>query len=160
MAMEGLTKCEGTGCGAPISGPGNLCFKHLLPGDLVPVSKKTIPDKQPATSLLMRTQDRSQAKTSSEKPPATHLLKGNQTWCGRSRELTPHVQIDPKGEFTCKACKRQYRDLLIQNRLRDDYDFDPKTLTATPKKRLEPLCTRQDQEKVGNEFIERKKHRL
>jgi hypothetical protein len=148
MAMEGLTECA-AGCGAPISGPSNPCFKHLLRCALVPIGKRTTPDKQPATS--MRTQDGSPAKTKSEKPLATHLLKGSQTWCGRSRELTPHVQIDPKGEFTCKACKRQYRDLLIQNRLRDDYDFDPKTLIATPKKKLEPLSARQDHEKVGNE---------
>lgn len=34
MAMEGLTECA-AGCGAPISGPGNLCIKHMVPGSVV-----------------------------------------------------------------------------------------------------------------------------
>lgn len=41
MAMEGLTECA-AGCGAPISGPGNLCFKHRVPGGVVRVNNSTM----------------------------------------------------------------------------------------------------------------------
>ena len=41
MAMEGLTVCA-AGCGAPISGPGNLCLKHWVPGGVVRVNNSTM----------------------------------------------------------------------------------------------------------------------
>jgi hypothetical protein len=37
MAMEELTKCA-AGCGAPISGLGNLCHEHQVPGGVVRVA--------------------------------------------------------------------------------------------------------------------------
>jgi hypothetical protein len=41
MAMQGLTHCA-TGCGAPISGPGNVCPKHRVPGGVVRVNNSTM----------------------------------------------------------------------------------------------------------------------
>ena len=41
MAMQGLTECA-AGCGAPISGPGNLCLKHRVPGGVVRVNNSTM----------------------------------------------------------------------------------------------------------------------
>jgi hypothetical protein len=41
MAMEGLKECA-AGCGAPISGPGNLCLKHCVPGGVVRVNNCTM----------------------------------------------------------------------------------------------------------------------
>lgn len=40
MAMEGLRECA-AGCGAPISGPGNLCRKHQVPGGVVRMGNRT-----------------------------------------------------------------------------------------------------------------------
>ena len=41
MAMQGLTECA-AGCGAPISGPGNLCLKHKVPGGVVRVGNNVM----------------------------------------------------------------------------------------------------------------------
>lgn len=41
MAMDGLTECA-AGCGAPISGSGNLCLKHRVPGGVVRVNNSTM----------------------------------------------------------------------------------------------------------------------
>lgn len=41
MAMQGLTECA-AGCGAPISGPGNLCLKHRVPGGVVRVGNNVM----------------------------------------------------------------------------------------------------------------------
>jgi hypothetical protein len=41
MAMEGLTECT-AGCGAPISGPGNLCLTHRVLGGVVRVNNSTM----------------------------------------------------------------------------------------------------------------------
>jgi hypothetical protein len=41
MAMEGLTECA-AGCGAPISGAGNLCLTHRVPGGVVRVNNSTM----------------------------------------------------------------------------------------------------------------------
>jgi len=42
MAMEGLTKCAVTGCGAPLSGVNNLCEMHRVPGGVVRVGNSTM----------------------------------------------------------------------------------------------------------------------
>jgi len=41
MAIDGNTTCAVPKCGAPISGPGNLCEEHRLPGMAVRVGDKT-----------------------------------------------------------------------------------------------------------------------
>jgi len=40
MPMQGVTECT-AGCGAPISGPGNLCLTHRVPGGVVRVGDRT-----------------------------------------------------------------------------------------------------------------------
>jgi hypothetical protein len=42
MAIEGNTACAVPGCGAPISGPNNLCEDHRLPGMGVRVGGSTM----------------------------------------------------------------------------------------------------------------------
>lgn len=42
MAIDGNTTCAVLGCGAPISGPNNLCYEHRLPGMGVRVGGSTM----------------------------------------------------------------------------------------------------------------------
>jgi len=42
MAIDGNTTCAVPGCGAPISGPNNLCEEHRLPGMAVRVGGSTM----------------------------------------------------------------------------------------------------------------------
>lgn len=42
MAIEGNTTCAVPGCGAPTSGPNNLCEEHRLPGMAVRVGGSTM----------------------------------------------------------------------------------------------------------------------
>ena len=42
VAMEGRTICAVPECGAPISGDGNLCDQHRIPGGIVRVGASTM----------------------------------------------------------------------------------------------------------------------
>src|SRR5664279_5393913 len=42
MPMTGIVLCSVGGCGKRISGPGNLCPEHALPGELVRVGDSTM----------------------------------------------------------------------------------------------------------------------